>query len=1585
MAGDHGGLRRIRFLMKTCLVIQREIQRDAAVAVAGRVVGPLGDVLTLCLAEPHVLAPTEARTANFFAPPSENGFDCVFVDKVRLFDSLWSEAFIAFLARRLRPNGCLYLQTAGAASNSSLFLAAATVSRVLGSKPEVTDGPFVGWRVRAPPRLPPSSLAWYLEHWLSIIETDLRVRDAAGAELVKALPENFIGLCQRVDLNSQIPISPYLYGRRTGQAADVTQDTALAWALRYYCYAIGGISDKSAACAHIAKALDIPPGSNWIDLGGGFGALSIDLVLDERVRAASSVCVDQFPANLAIAGQLFAHYAELLSGRARFACCAMEDYRPDRAPDIVTAIGSLLYISRDRVGETLDRVWASIAPGGALLIHENILAPSDLPARDTAQMFGEEELTEALSALGEVQCFDRTTLQRLEAPSLRHPYRVVRKPLSARNRKPLRAIDPAENRSPTGDKPFWDAGEWKEVQSQFRSITGPEGARLRWHHYRPFFQRLGRDVLIEEDCWFGKPWRIALDDGCGINRGAIFEGSSAIRIGRHVRIGHNFFVHSANHDTVLDEPAHFERGYVFKPVEIGDNTLISTNVAVMPGAHIGAGSFVAAQSLVPGKSFPDGSYLAGTPARKLRSRVMPEVEQLAAQLVPAPAIGLLVGSRQQAEAAGLMTTALGLPQIVVIEAGQSLSRSLCALVCFDEAAFAGALPEDLDVWRLDGSGEAAAGIWIEDQLGERIRLAAELRREHTFGGFGDAPTLTNVCRATLFWATNASLKGTAEARERARPAWGLTVLTASYGAQPSRQEPRGTSPWDSVFEVIGGPLIDPAVTAGSWRAEAGTVLEQLLEGNLARIGDSAFAAFFAQPQGIAFATHRRVFLNEPHLLPYFVWRWRSEQREMCQKLLSDIAPFLNTSTRKAAAALAYGLLNDFAAADAIFGDLLGSGWIAEGTCLIRVLPDRPSIDRSPPLAALLLDRLFRERADYSPFGKNEAAPLSWHCVARADGDAGAGIDRASVALVCAEQRTLSRSLLDNWLALQAASQINSGALYLADCHYSRDVEAIEAVWRRLFLDILERAGKPLIKPLPWPAGYDFALSLRYDVDRDAGAAQIMKIASLEKKHANAACGSWYFLKGAPHNDHVEHVLNYWNQEYAVHTCLADDAIEGRGVTAHSGPQSRYWYGREYLIALEARAAAYAEAIVTNFSTARPGWLASNGEEPVRCTEIWLTPLHYPLEGGGQTDTSYFDQRLASFRRQIAAGGHVIIGSHPDCDQGVLDAVLSREDLSRAWAVPVRQAVDRVRALRGAEGLELLTDPAEPGSCYLRSARYLADVAVELWRPGQSEPVVEVLQLNASIARRLTSIEPHPVQASPLAAIDRIERATPIPPVATAELAAPKRSAKAVEATDRAPVSGVAGGERSQEDDGLRLDLARGYEAQGDWLAAFGQWRALAPLANDANAAVIAAGTLRAGLRAARQLEGDGQDAKALEVWRAMLHAAPACEPARKGVERLALRLARAAEANSDWAGAAGYWRQLSNGGASVERGRDGLRRCLLRAARAAEAIQQWRLGLAYWQEYAELVPDDERGEKGAARCAAKARIGERMLGSARES
>lgn len=130
--------------------------------------------------------------------------------------------------------------------------------------------------------------------------------------------------------------------------------------------------------------------------------------------------------------------------------------------------------------------------------------------------------------------------------------------------------------------------EWEKVQISYADVPGLEGVALRRLHYAPFFLGFGHEVVVEEGCRFYHPWQIVLEDDVRINLRGLFYGSGGIYIGRHVRIGPRTFIHSANHDIASeDSRAYFERGYDYQSVVIGENSLISADVSILPGAQLG--------------------------------------------------------------------------------------------------------------------------------------------------------------------------------------------------------------------------------------------------------------------------------------------------------------------------------------------------------------------------------------------------------------------------------------------------------------------------------------------------------------------------------------------------------------------------------------------------------------------------------------------------------------------------------------------------------------------------------------------------------------------------------------------------------------------------------------------------------------------------------------------------------------------------------------------------------------------------------------------------------------------------------------
>lgn len=111
---------------------------------------------------------------------------------------------------------------------------------------------------------------------------------------------------------------------------------------------------------------------------------------------------------------------------------------------------------------------------------------------------------------------------------------------------------------------------------------------------------------------------LIVGDYVATNGGVMIEAWHEVRIGNNVRI--------APFVSILDDNRHeVEPGAILYkgPIVIGDNVWLGRNVAVLPGVSIGAGSVIAANSVVS-KDIPANSLAVGAPARVLRALDIPE-------------------------------------------------------------------------------------------------------------------------------------------------------------------------------------------------------------------------------------------------------------------------------------------------------------------------------------------------------------------------------------------------------------------------------------------------------------------------------------------------------------------------------------------------------------------------------------------------------------------------------------------------------------------------------------------------------------------------------------------------------------------------------------------------------------------------------------------------------------------------------------------------------------------------------------------------------------------------------------------------
>ncbi len=106
------------------------------------------------------------------------------------------------------------------------------------------------------------------------------------------------------------------------------------------------------------------------------------------------------------------------------------------------------------------------------------------------------------------------------------------------------------------------------------------------------------DVIVGKNTWIG-PF-------------SVIDGSGGLTIGSNCSISSGVQIYS--HDSVEWATSGGAAPYVYAPVQIGDNCYLGPNTIISAGVTLGKGCVVGANSFV-NKSFPDGSKIAGSPAK----------------------------------------------------------------------------------------------------------------------------------------------------------------------------------------------------------------------------------------------------------------------------------------------------------------------------------------------------------------------------------------------------------------------------------------------------------------------------------------------------------------------------------------------------------------------------------------------------------------------------------------------------------------------------------------------------------------------------------------------------------------------------------------------------------------------------------------------------------------------------------------------------------------------------------------------------------------------------------------------------------
>ncbi len=149
---------------------------------------------------------------------------------------------------------------------------------------------------------------------------------------------------------------------------------------------------------------------------------------------------------------------------------------------------------------------------------------------------------------------------------------------------------------------------------------------LKHSHYGSF----GKGAIVQVPCSVCNPKLIHIGERAIIRRGLSFDGTEAQFVFKKYSIsGRNLSVVTGNHTKTVGLPislvATWHINEASRDVVVEEDVWIGTNCTLLPGAHIGRGSIIGANSLV-NKEIPPYAVAVGSPSRIIRTSL--SIEQI---------------------------------------------------------------------------------------------------------------------------------------------------------------------------------------------------------------------------------------------------------------------------------------------------------------------------------------------------------------------------------------------------------------------------------------------------------------------------------------------------------------------------------------------------------------------------------------------------------------------------------------------------------------------------------------------------------------------------------------------------------------------------------------------------------------------------------------------------------------------------------------------------------------------------------------------------------------------------------------------
>lgn len=109
-----------------------------------------------------------------------------------------------------------------------------------------------------------------------------------------------------------------------------------------------------------------------------------------------------------------------------------------------------------------------------------------------------------------------------------------------------------------------------------------------------------------------------IDANCHFN-GLLIEGNAEVSIGKNCHFGKNVQMITSFHNYDSTEFLPYGKGYIDKPIKIGDFVWLGSNVLVLGGVTIGECAIIQAGSVVV-FDVPDNAIVGGAPAKVFKYR-----------------------------------------------------------------------------------------------------------------------------------------------------------------------------------------------------------------------------------------------------------------------------------------------------------------------------------------------------------------------------------------------------------------------------------------------------------------------------------------------------------------------------------------------------------------------------------------------------------------------------------------------------------------------------------------------------------------------------------------------------------------------------------------------------------------------------------------------------------------------------------------------------------------------------------------------------------------------------------------------------